>query len=136
MSAFHTLGAVQIARGLVWVNEFDWSTLETAAERGITGANIIDVAENIGGRPITLQGSDNAGWLSRATVIALQAMAEALDVDGEPEVYTLTLADGRVFSVIFAPGAKPIEAKPMGRPELSTEPNPYVATVRLVTVAA
>ena len=42
----------------------------------------------------------------------------------------------RVFSVIFAPGAKPIEAKPMGRPELSTEPNPYVATVRLVTVAA
>lgn len=134
MAAYHTLGAVQIPRGLIWVDEFDWSELETAAERGITGANIIDVAENIAGRPITLQGAENSGWLTRADVLSLQAMAAALDVDDEPVTYTLTLADGRVFSVIFAPGVKPIEAKPIGRPELSTEPNPYVATVRLVTV--
>jgi hypothetical protein len=133
MSDHHTLGAVQIPRGLVWADEFDWNTLETAAERGLTGAQIIDAAEKIGGRPITLQGSDSAGWLTRATLLTLHTMASALDEDDKPEVYTLTLADGRSFSVIFAPG-KTISAKPIGRPELPTEPNPYVCTIPLETV--
>lgn len=133
MSAFHTLGAVQIPRGLIWVDEFEWNDLETAAERGITGANIIDVAEKIGGRPITLVGSANGGWLTRAKLLTLQTMAAALDVDNQPEVYTLTLADDRVFSVIFAPGGNAIQAEPIGRPEVPTASNPYVATVRLVT---
>lgn len=133
MSAFHILGAIQIPRGLVWVDEFDWSSLETAAERGITGAQIIDAAENIGGRPITLQGIENAGWLTRAILLSLHAMASALDENDKLVVYPLTLADGRTFSVTFAPGKK-ISAKPIGRPELPTEPNPYVCTIPLETV--
>lgn len=133
MAAYHTLGAVQIPRGLIWVDEFDWNELETAAERGITGANIIDVAENIAGRPITLQGSENAGWLLRALLLSLHTMADALDANDEMVVYPLTLADGRTFNVIFAPGKK-ISAKPIGRPELPTELNPYVVTIPLVTV--
>lgn len=133
MSDYHTLGVVQIPRGLVWSDEFSWNPIETVAERSITGDNIIDVGEKTGGRPITLQGSESAGWLTRSVLTAIYAMANALDAEGDPVVYTLTLADGRSFSVIFAPG-KTISANPIGRPELPTEPNPYVCTIPLETV--
>ena len=47
--------------------------------------------------------------------------------------HALTLADGRQFSVIFAPGDA-ITAQPIGRPELPAATHPYIATVRLIEI--
>ena len=47
--------------------------------------------------------------------------------------HALTLADGRAFTVSFAPGT-PITATPVARPELPPSHHPYVATVRLIEV--
>jgi hypothetical protein len=130
---YHTLttGAttVQIPRGMVWEDELDWTAVETAADRGIGGALLIDAAVRVAGRPITLVGQDSQGHIRRAQLLALQALA------GEPlTTFTLTLADGRAFSVRFAPGpTEPIEAKLIGRPELLTDTTRYAATVRFVT---
>lgn len=124
----HTLGLVQIPRGMVWADEFDWSEVERQAEYSITGALLLDAAVRQAGRPITLEGSDSAGWITRATLLQLQALAQ------DPgATHALTLADGRTFTVSFAPGT-PITATPVARPELPPSHHPYVATVRLIEV--
>lgn len=128
-TTFHTLGALQLPRGMVWVDEFSWGSVEKSAEYSVTGALLIDAAVRQSGRPITLRGDANAGWIRRSALEALRALASA-DPVGE---HLLTLADGRAFTVQFAPG-EPIEASPVSRPELPPDTHPYVATLRLIEV--
>ncbi len=124
----HTLAGIDIPRRLVWTDEFQWSAMERAQEMGLTGKLILDVAPRQGGRPITLASADDHGWLSRTQVLALQALADASDAP-----MPLQLADGRTFSVVFAPG-NPVQADPIARAELPPDNLPYVVTLSLVTV--
>lgn len=127
-SKFHTLGATQIPRGMVWVDELDWHAVEKSQTYSITGALIFDIGVKQAGRTITLQAEEEAGWITRATLMTLRAQA------AEPgQVFELTLADGRVFAVQFAAG-DPIQARPIARPELPSDAHPYIATVRLIEV--
>ena len=128
MTTHHTLGSVAVPRGMVWVDEFDWVPVERAMTYSVTGALLIDEAPRNAGRPITLVGEVDAGWVGRGVVAQLHALASAIDA-----TYTLTLADGRTFTVKFAPDS-PFEAKPVGRPEVPTATNPYYATLRLIEV--
>lgn len=114
---------------MVWIDEMDWSPVETVSEYGLTGALVIDGGLRLEGRPITLQGADDQGHIQRSVLQSLHAMAAT----APPTTYTLTLADGRVFTVRFAPGVEPIEARPIGRPELPGATYRYVATLRLIT---
>lgn len=126
---FHALGALQIPRGMVWSDEFGWNPVEKSLEYSVTGAALIDAGVRLAGRPITLQGEADAGWIKRGGLVALQAL-NAGDPVGE---HALVLADGRSFTVQFAPGLA-VEGKPLARPELPAEDYPYIATVRLITV--
>lgn len=126
---FHALGALQIPRGMVWSDEFGWNPVEKSLEYSLTGAALIDAGVRLAGQPITLQGEADAGWIKRGGLVALQAL-NAGDPVGE---HTLVLADGRSFTVQFAPGLA-VEGKPLARPELPAEDYPYIATVRLITV--
>ncbi|MFV0678632.1 hypothetical protein [Variovorax sp. tm] len=126
---FHTLGGLQIPRGMVWVDEFAWNAVEKSLGYSVTGAALIDAAVRLAGQPITLQGEVEAGWIKRGALKALKALNEA-DAVGE---HALVLADGRAFTVQFAPGVA-VEGKPLARPELPAEDYPYIATVRLITV--
>ena len=126
--AGHFLAGIELPRGMLWVDEFNWSAVQKAVDRSITGAQIIDAAARIEGRPITLQAVEDQGWIRRATLQAVQALADA--PDGR---YPLRLADGREFTVQFA-ADDPIAATPISRPELPAATHPYVATLRLITV--
>jgi len=128
MTTHHTLDAISLPRGMVWVDELDWVPAETSTEYSITGALLVQSYERLAGRPITLQGEEGAGWIRRDVLLSLRAAAS---VPGD--VLPLTLADGRTFSVMFAPG-NPITARPIARPELPPNTHPYVATVRLIEV--
>lgn len=131
MADFHTLGDIVIPRGMVWSDEFDWSARQASLEYSIGGAALVDVAVKQAGRPITLTGDDDAGWISRATVQALHELCVA----DPTATLALVLADGRPFDVQFAPGEEsPISAHSISRPELPADTHPYVATVRLITV--
>lgn len=127
---YHLLDTVQLPRGLVWVDEFDWRPVEASTEYTLGGALVYESATRLAGRPITLQANDDAGWLgmTRAVVQAVYALAEAPSA-----VYVLTLADGRSFDVSFAPD-RPFEARPVARPELPGADHPYVTTLRLIQV--
>lgn len=123
----HTLGALDVPRCLIWVDEFNWSAVVRAHETSITGALIVDQAVLQAGRPITLQGVDDHGWVARGALANLWAL-----VNATTDALSLALADGRVFSVRFAPDS-PIEASPIARAELPNADLPYVVTLRLVT---
>ncbi len=126
---FHHLAGLPIPRGMVWADEFVWNRVEKSVEYSVTGAALIDAGVRLAGRPITLLGETDAGWIARGGLVALQVLNEA-DPVGE---HALVLADGRSFTVQFAPGLA-VEGKPLARPELPVESYPYIATVRLITV--
>ena len=113
---------------MIWVDEFNWSPVQRATEFSLAGALIVDIAERQAGRPITLQGADNAGWMHRSALLALYALA------ADPAVASraLTLADGRVFTVAF--DDDPIEAEPVIDYNINDAADWYVVTLKLIEV--
>lgn len=77
--AGHFLAGIELPRGMLWVDEFNWSAVQKTVERGITGVQIIDAAARIEGRPITLQAVEDQGWIRRATLRAVQALVDVPD---------------------------------------------------------
>jgi hypothetical protein len=115
---------------LQWADEYDWSPVEQRTEYSTTGALLVDVGVKLAGRPITLQGTDTAAWISRALCDSLKAWAALPGI-------TLTLTvRGVARSVMFDHAQKGFEAKPIWRladgeitPELL-----YLPTLRFLEI--
>lgn len=97
-----TLGALTLPAGLVWSDEIAWSPVSASSTHSLTGALIVEVATKQAGRPITLigqsSGNDHTAWITRANLLTLKAALEIADAR-----YTLTLHDGRTFTVMARP---------------------------------
>ena len=126
--ADHTLATVALPADMIWVDEFNWSPVQRAQEYSIGGALIIDVAERLAGRPITLKGEADAGWMHRTALLALYALA----ADPAVASRTLTLGDGRIFTVAF--DDDPIEAEPVIDYSITGGDDWYVVTLKLIEV--
>jgi hypothetical protein len=124
----HNLAGITLPRGLIWVDEFAWQAPVRAVEYSLTGALVIDSARRAAGRPITLEGSADQGWVSRSQLQALYALLDADDGTTMP----LQLADGRQFSVRFAAG-EALKATAIARAEIAPQDLPYVIELRLIT---
>lgn len=124
-----TLDTVTLPGDLLWVDEFDWTPVEFSTRYTLDGALVIEQGTRQAGRPITLAGADDRGWITRQTLEALYALAQSPSA-GMP----LTLADGRTFTVVFRHDATPIEAAPV----IPVSPAPtdlyYSVTIRLLEV--
>lgn len=126
--ANHLLHNLPLDGDMVWTDEFNWPTVVKSTEYSLGGSLIVDSGMRLAGRPITLAGAADGGWITRATIDALRVLASAL-----PGQYVLTLADSRSFNVIFAPD-EPILAQQVV--DLS-DPGAdwwYIATVKLIEV--
>lgn len=87
-----TLGGLELPPYLQWQDEFDWSPVEQATEYSTTGALLIDLAVKLTGRPITLMGTDNLGWITRAKLLQLKALAESpqeMELDYHSRTFTV-----------------------------------------------
>lgn len=124
----HVLASVSLPADMTWVDEFNWSPVQRASEYSLAGALIVDVAERQAGRPITLAGADNAGWVSRSVLQALYALAADPDVASR----ALTLDDARAFTVAF--DDDPIEAVPVIDYSNPGSGDWYVVTLKLIEV--
>lgn len=125
---YHTLNALQLPGDMLWSDEFNWNTIERATEYSLSGALIVDVGQRLAGRPITLEGADNGGWMPRSALLALYDMAATPVL-----AMVLTLTDLRMFTVTFAEG-NPIEAEPVidySDPQGDTW---YVVKIRLMEI--
>ena len=83
-----TLGATTVALpdALSWSDEYTWSPVQQTKTYTTTGALLIEEAVMQAGRPITLEGSEDRTWCTRAVVDQLHAWAQTPGV-----VLTLTL---------------------------------------------
>ncbi len=125
------LDTITLPDDLLWVNEFDWNPVHQSQKRSLTGALMIQEQNKQHGRSIELSGGQEAGWVSRSTVISLLTLSETPN-----KVMTLTLPDLRQFSVIFdRSSGSPVEAQqilPFAFPDNHYQ---YSLTLRLLTVA-
>ncbi|WP_263322591.1 hypothetical protein [Endozoicomonas sp. Mp262] len=103
------LDHIELPDDLLWVDEFDWNPVAQAIDRSLTGALMVQEQAKLYGRPITLTGGDEAGWVTRATVLELMALANMPD-----KKLPLIFSDGRTFSVCFRRNKEnPIFATPV-----------------------
>lgn len=128
----HSFAGIQLPSDMVWEDEFGWDKVQRAASYSVTGALIMDVGVKQAGRPITLTGQADAGWIQRQSLRALYELAETQPA----AVHTLRLADGREYPTTFAPDGAPIVATPIGRPDMPPDEWPYFITLRLIEVQA
>lgn len=61
---------------LDWVNEFSWTPVDQQTAFSTTGALLLDVGIKQAGRPIVLDGSVTAAWITRALCDTLYAWNE------------------------------------------------------------
>lgn len=80
---------------LQWTDEYDWSPVEQSSEYSTEGVLLVDAAVKLAGRPITLQGSETAAWITKALCDTLQAWRSLPGIE-----LTLTLR-GQLRNVIF-----------------------------------
>jgi len=70
-----TLGGLAIPDDMVWVDEFSTTQIAQSLKRTLTGVHVIQESTLIIGRSIMLDG----GWVTRAELLALRALAEDED---------------------------------------------------------
>lgn len=132
-----TLGALTLNEDLQWVDEYDdGSDLVGQQETvSITGAVIVQASAQQSGRRVTLQGKRESGRtafgaMTRADIEAVRALAATPGA-----VYTLTLTDGRTFSVMFRRNDGPaVSAEPMKFIQPVADADLYFPTIRLIMV--
>jgi hypothetical protein len=125
-----TLDTITLDGDLVWVDEFQWGSIERSSEYSLTGAVIVSEAVKLAGRPITLEAkSEFRGpiWMSRTTVEDLYAKAATPNLE-----MTLTLSDNREFTVMFRDEGITAEAVYHVMAHEGTDP--YYFTLKLMTV--
>lgn len=81
--------------GLAWTDEYAWHPVQQRTARSTTGALLVDVAQMVAGRPITLEGRETEAWITRELCDLLRALAALAG-----EEMTLTLR-GVARTVIF-----------------------------------
>lgn len=123
----HSLNALALPSDLIWTDEFEWNPVERKAAYSVTGALVVDVGERLAGRPITLESGDQGGWVTRAMLLSLYAMA------GDPDLAVVfTHADGRTFNVTFA--EPPFRASPVVDYDVAASGDWYRLTLKLIEV--
>jgi hypothetical protein len=119
---------VVLSDDLFWADENNWNQVEQTATRTITGALIVQSAQRVGGRPITLQPpDDSSAWMSRDTVDQLRNLAAVAGRE-----MTLTLR-GSTYDVIFRHhDGVAVEAKPVVFFRDEVPGDFYLCTLRLM----
>lgn len=136
MPDFITLGSVSdLPPDMQWSDEYtEGSDLVAQDEQyTVTGALVIQANARQAGRRITLEGRREGDIVfapvTRAQVEALRVLAAVAGA-----TYTLTLADGREFSVVFRRDPVGVEMQPLKH---ITDPDPadlYVGRLNLMQV--
>lgn len=119
---------VVLSDDLFWSDENNWNPVEQTAQRTVTGSLIVQSAQRVGGRPITLQPpDDSSAWLTRDTIDKLRNLAAVAGRE-----MTLTLR-GTTYDVIFRhqDGAA-VDAKPVVFYADEVPGDFYLATLRLM----
>ena len=124
-----TLDGLALSPNLLWIDEFDYTPTAQSLTRTLTGALVEETAVKLAGRPITLSGDSESGWVTRTQVLALYGKLTATGS------MTLTLPTGASFTVKFRhEDGTPVEARPIDAWRDMEADDPYTLKIKLITV--
>lgn len=122
-----TLDAITLPADLIWVDEYAHTPVKQTVSTAVDGSLVIEADTLRTGRPITLQGDDNAAWIERSTLEALRAKQYQAALQ-----MTLTV-NGYAFNVLFTqPGG--ITAKPVIDYNNPDNADWYTVTLKFIEV--
>jgi len=123
------LGGVTLSDHMVWEDEFIYASVAQSALRTL-GGNIKIYSQQLNkGLPITLVAATDQGWLTKAQVQSIQALANAAGA-----TYGLTIGSDS-FSVVFRHSDPPaFEASALDQIGAQAPAGYYTATIKLLTV--
>ena len=131
MPVYTTLGGIQMPPDLRWTDEYDHAPVKVKRDITLAGVQILQVATQIAGRPITLASGDRSAWLTRAKLDLLVAKRD----QDYLQIMQLVLPDTRAFSVVFDLTQSPVIAAVAVRPGKFVSPDDYFkVTIKLLTV--
>jgi len=123
------LDTLPLPPGLVWTDEHTSASVAQTMRRALDGSLVVYYAGLVAGRPITLESTETAGWITRAQADALAALAASPGA-----VYTLTLR-GQAYQVMFRHHEPPAFSAsglwPYANPQAGDY---YRAVIKLMTV--
>lgn len=124
------LGGVTLPEDLVWTDELNYSSVAQNKQRTLTGALIVQESAKIKGRPITLTGTAESGWIDRATLLTLQTLVDTVDND------LVLNFNGTNYNVRFDRdnGLSPITTAQIIDCSDPTAIDPYSIVIKLMTV--
>jgi hypothetical protein len=125
--------ALLLPDDLLWSDEHVWTPAVSSVSYLLTGALLVQSATRQAGRPITLIGPSDMAWVTRATLETLRSWA-AVALSDTSGRFTLTLANGRTFTVAFRHQDTAIEAEPVLGIPARSDADFYRLTLRLMEI--
>lgn len=123
------LNAITLPAGLQWVDEFNWQPVMQSTQRTLAGGLVLQERGLSAGRPITLSGGSDHGWIARSVLESLYALASVAG-----QTHTLSIR-GTTYSVRFYhEDGNAIEAEPLWPMADPQAGDYYIATIKLITV--
>jgi len=123
------LNGVALSGSLQWKDRLAYTPVAQEVLTTLGGNPVVYSKALHGNRPVTLVASEDTGWLTKAMVDAIEAMAS---VPGG--VYTLNF-HGEVLNVIFAHHDSPaIDIVPLQPKAVPLPEDCYTGTVKFITV--
>lgn len=119
---------IDLSDDLLWSDEYTWTPVVQRRDYTIAGAMLVDSSAKQAGRPITLRGDDNCGWVPRST---MDQLTTAAAIPGQQ--FTLTLRSV-AHTVVFDHANQAVEADPVWSVSDPLATDYYVVTLRFVEV--
>lgn len=125
-----SLDGLVLPPDMVWADEYDWTPTEQSQTYALNGALVIETAQKLTGRPITLTSEQSSGWIKKQILDQLYAKL-ALTTS-----LVLTVQSGETFDVTWRSDPKPIDMKPIKFNRIMTQDSRYFGSIKLIEVTA
>ncbi len=102
------IDGIVLPNDLEWEDEISWTPIAQNSDYSASGALLLQESVRLSGRPITLVGSGNVGYLKRTKVLELLVKRNQPGL-----VMVLTLNDARIINVMFAQSQTAIDVVPI-----------------------
>lgn len=128
LTNFNTSAVLTLPPHLDWPDEFGWSPVAMRTERTLTGALHIQTGVKQAGRPITLKGARDSGWITRADLLTLRGWFDT-------PLLQMTLAlRGTNYNVRADHQQNALEAEQVAGYSDPDATDFYIPTIRFITV--
>lgn len=123
-----TTTTVPLSDDFAFPDQYTWADLQTQKTYSVTGALIVQTGQKQTGRSITLEGSEQHAWVTRANLATLRTLAAT------PGAVMTLVHRGVTYTVMFDHEAGAINAVPVADFDTEEASDFFIVTLRFFEV--